>query len=88
MKEALAAVLALWKAVYGKDIPIYVTVDTSPTGIRWVINQEDEDHTRFPIWFGAKVLNERQRGYAQVKHKLWVSFRPSRPTKTTRSGRR
>ena len=38
MKEALAATLALRKAVYGKDIPIYVTVDTSPTGIGWVIN--------------------------------------------------
>ena len=27
----------LRKAVYGRDIPIYVTVDTSPTGIGWVI---------------------------------------------------
>ena len=60
MKEAFVAVVALRKAVYGKDIPIYVTVDTSPTGIRWVINQEDEDDTRFPIQFGSKVLSERQ----------------------------
>ena len=88
MKEALVAAPALRKVVYSKEIPIYITVDTSATGIGWVINQEDEDGTRFPIRFGAKVLNERQRGYAQVKHKLWVSFRRSRPTKTTRSGRR
>ena len=60
MKEALVAAPALRKAVYGKDIPIYVTVDTSPTGIRWVINQEDENGTRFPIRFGVKVLSERQ----------------------------
>ena len=71
MKEALAAAPALRKAVYGKDTPIYVTVDTSPTGIGWVINQEDENSTRFPVRFGAKVLSERQRGYAQVKHELW-----------------
>ena len=71
MKEALAAGPEVRKAVYGKDIPIYVTVDTSPTGIRWVVNQEDEDGTRFPIRFGAKVLTERQRGYAQVKRELW-----------------
>jgi hypothetical protein len=43
----------------------------SPTGIGWVINQEDENGERFPIRFGAKVLSERQRGYAQVKRELW-----------------
>ena len=58
MKEALAAAPALRKVVYGKDTPIYVTVDTSLTGIGWVINQEDESGTRLPIRFGAKVLNE------------------------------
>ena len=66
MKEALAATPALRKAIYGKDTLIYVTVDTSSTGIRWVINQEDDDGTRF----GTKVLSERQRGYAQVKREL------------------
>ena len=70
MKEALAAAPALRKAVYRNDTPIYITVDTSPTGIGWVVNQEDEDGMRFPIRFGAKVLSERQRGYAQVKRKL------------------
>ena len=49
-------------------------VDTSLTGIGWVINQEDENGTRFPIRFGAKVLSERQRGYAQVKRELWDIF--------------
>ena len=71
MKEALAAPPALRKAIYTKGTPIYITVDTSPTGIRWVVNQEDEDGMRFPIRFGAKVLSERQRGYAQVKRELW-----------------
>ena len=71
MKEALATTLALRKAIYGRDTPVYVTVDTSLTGIRWVINQEDDNGTRFPIRFGAKVLSERQRGYAQVKRELW-----------------
>ena len=70
MKEALVAAPTLRKAVYGEDAPIYVTVDTSPTGIGWVINQEDNDGTRFPIWFGTKVLSERQRGYPEVKREL------------------
>ena len=70
MKEALAAAPTLRKAVYGKDTLIYVTVDMSPTGIGWVINQEEDNRTRFPIRFGAKVLSERQRGYAQVKREL------------------
>jgi hypothetical protein len=38
MKEALAVAPALRKGVYGKGIPVYVTIDTSPTGIGWVIN--------------------------------------------------
>ena len=51
--------------------PIFVTVDTSPTGIGWVINQEDDDNNRYAIRFGAKVLRDRQRNYAQVKRELW-----------------
>ena len=70
MKGALAAAPALRKAAYEKGNPIYITVDTSPTGIGWVVNQEDGDGIRFPIRFDTKVLNERQRGYAQVKREL------------------
>jgi hypothetical protein len=58
MKEALTAAPALRKGVYGNGVPIFVTVDTSPTGIGWVISQEGEDGERFPIRFGAKVLSE------------------------------
>ena len=71
LKGMLNATPALRKMIYGKESLIYVTVDTSPTGIGWVINQEDEGSTRFAIQFRAKVLNERQRGYAQVKRELW-----------------
>jgi hypothetical protein len=56
--EALATASALRKGVYGNGVPIYVTVDTSPTGIGWVISQEGEDGERFPIRLGAKVLSE------------------------------
>jgi hypothetical protein len=48
-----------------------VTIDTSSTRIGWVINQEDEDNNRYAIRFGAKVLSDRQRRYAQVKRELW-----------------
>jgi hypothetical protein len=70
MKEALAAVLALRKGIYGIGVPVYVTVNTSPTWIGLVIHQEDENGERFPIRFCAKVLSERQQGYAQVKREL------------------
>ena len=69
LKKTLRRAEALKKPSY--DRPIIVTVDTSPTGIGWVINQADSDGSRYPIRFGAKVLNERQRGYAQVKRELW-----------------
>jgi putative AlgH/UPF0301 family transcriptional regulator len=70
MKEALVGAPALREEIYDKGVLIYVTVHTSPTGIGWVIHQEDENGARFSIRFGAKVLNERQWGYAQVKHEL------------------
>ena len=54
MKGALIAALALRKVVYGRCNPIYVTLDTSRTGIGW----EDEDSIRFAIRFGAKVLSK------------------------------
>lgn len=56
---------------YSNTKPTFVTVDTSPTGIGWVINQEDEDKNQYAIRFRAKVLSERQRKYAQVKRELW-----------------
>ena len=70
LKEALTAAPALRKPVYGKQVPIYVTVGTSPTRIGWVVKQEDKSGARFLIRFGAKVLSERHRGYVQVKRKL------------------
>jgi hypothetical protein len=71
MKELLLEAPPLRKPEYAGGKPIFVTVDTSPTGIGWVINQEDEDEKRYVIRFGAKVLSERQRKYAQVKRELW-----------------
>ena len=58
LKKTLRRAEALKKPSY--DRTIIVTVDTSSTGIGWVINQADSDGSRYPIRFGAKVLNERQ----------------------------
>ena len=71
LKKLLMEAPTLRKADYSDGKPIFVTVDTSPIGIGWVINQEDEDCNRYAIRFGAKVLSDRQRRYAQVKRELW-----------------
>ena len=60
--------VALKKSDY--DRPIIVTVDSSRTGIGWV-TISDTDGSRYPIRFGAKVLTDRQRIYAQIKRTLW-----------------
>jgi hypothetical protein len=60
LKILLLEAPALQKADYTEEKPIFVTVDTSPTGIGWVINQEDEDGNRYAVQFGAKVLSDRQ----------------------------
>ena len=69
LEKTLRRVEALKKTRY--DRPIIVTADTSPTGIGWLINQADSDGALYLIRFGAKVLNERQHGYVQVKRELW-----------------
>ena len=71
LKKLLLEAPALRKVEYTDGTLIYVTVDTSPTGIGWVINQEDKEKNRYAIRFGAKVLTERQRKYGQVKRELW-----------------
>ena len=43
LKNLLINVLVLHQPNYTSDRPIIVTVDTSPIGIGWVINQEDVD---------------------------------------------
>ena len=63
-KKTLRRAEALQNLNY--DRPIIVTVDRSPTGIEWDINQADPDGSRYPIRFGAKVLNEWQCRYALV----------------------
>ena len=67
LKGLLVTAPALRKVVYKEGMPIYVTVDTSPTGVIWVIHKEGEDGARYAIRFGEKFVSERQRGYAQVK---------------------
>ena len=64
LKKLLLEAPALRKADYTDGTLIYVTVDTSPAGIRWVINQEDKEKNWYATRFGAKVFTERQRKYA------------------------
>ena len=71
MTKLLLEALALRKTDYTEGKPIYIIVDTSPTGIGWAINQEDKENNRYVIRFGAKVLSDRQRKYTQVKRELW-----------------
>jgi hypothetical protein len=70
LKELLLEAPAVRKVNYTGGKPIFVTVDTNPTRIKWVINQEDQDENRYAICFGAKVLSNRQRNYTQVKREL------------------
>ena len=48
-----------------------MTLDTSPIAIEWAVGQNNEEGNRFAIWFGARILIERQRVYPQVKKELW-----------------
>ena len=59
LKKLFSEAPALRKADYTEGTLIYVTMDTSPTEIGWVINQEDKDKNWYAIRFGAKVLTER-----------------------------
>src|SRR5918911_362793 len=69
LKGLLLSAPTLRKAVYDGR-PIIITVDTSPIGIGWAVGQDDAEGKRYAIRFGAKVLNQRQRKYVQVKREL------------------
>ena len=71
IKILLSSAPALRRPIYEQGRPIFVTVDASPAGIGWVINQEDETGDRYAIRFGAKILHDQQRRYAQIKRELW-----------------
>ena len=60
----------LRKAEYDGRL-IIIIVNTSPIGIGWAVGQDDEEAKRYAVIFGAKVLNQRQRKYSQVKRELW-----------------
>ena len=50
LKEKLTAAPALQKVAYKKGTLVFMTVDTSPARIGWVINHDDKAGTRFLIW--------------------------------------
>ena len=43
LKDKLTVAPALRKSIYKAETPAYVTMDTIPTRIGWVVNQEDKD---------------------------------------------
>ena len=49
LKGTLTSASALQNAVY-EESQIFVTMDTSPTGIEWMINQEDEHDAQFACY--------------------------------------
>ena len=71
LKQALLSSPVLRTIDYNSNRPIIVTVDSSPTATGWAVGQDDEQGNRFATRFGAKIFNERQRRYPQVKRELW-----------------
>lgn len=72
LKAALANAPVLRPLVYGPTAnDIYLTVDAGPTGIGWMLGQEDSEGVRLPAKFGAKTLSEPQRAYGQTKRELF-----------------
>jgi len=71
LKEALLSPPVLRTLDYTSNRPIIITVDSSPTAAGWAVGQDDENGHRFATRFGAKIFNERQRRYPQVKRELW-----------------
>jgi hypothetical protein len=74
MKEALSAAPALRKGVYRNGVPIFITMDTSPTRIGWVISQEGEDGERFPVQFGTRCSASDNGDTPRLSANSGVSF--------------
>lgn len=71
LKEALLSPPVLRPLRYDVPYPIILTVDSSPYGAGWALGQDNEDGHRTAARFGAKIFNERQQRYPQIKRELW-----------------
>jgi len=71
LKEALLSPPVLRPLRYDVPYPIIITVDSSPYGAGWALGQDNEDGHRTTARFGAKIFNERQQRYPQIKRELW-----------------
>lgn len=71
LKELLISPPVLRPPDYTCGRPLVLTIDSSPLATGWVLGQEDGEDQMFATRFGAKIFNERQRRYPQVKRELW-----------------
>jgi len=71
LKKALMSPPVLRPLKYDGIHPIVLTIDSSPYGAGWALGQDDDDGHRTAARFGAKIFNERQQRYPQVKRELW-----------------
>src|SRR5450759_4537280 len=71
LKKALMSPPVLRPLKYDGIHPIVLTIDSSPYGAGWALGQDDDDGHRTATRFGAKIFNERQQRYPQVKRELW-----------------
>jgi hypothetical protein len=71
LKIALLSPPLLRPLKYDSIHPIVLTVDSSPYAVGWALGQDDDDGHRTAARFGAKIFNERQQRYPQVKRELW-----------------
>ena len=56
LKEMLLGASTLRNVVYKEMVPIFITINTSPTRIRWVINQEGQHGGWYTLRLWAKCL--------------------------------
>ena len=71
LKTALLSPPVLCPLKYDGVHPIVLTIDSSPYGAGWALGQDNDDGHRTAARFGAKIFNERQQRYPQIKRELW-----------------
>lgn len=74
LKDAIVHSTALITIDYETDRTVYLAVDSSIQGVRWILSQDCADGRRCPSHFGSITWNERESRYSQAKIELYGLF--------------
>jgi hypothetical protein len=74
LKDAIVHSPVLISIDYETDCTVYLAIDSSIQGVRWILSQDCANGRRRPLRFGSISWNEHELRYSQAKIELYRLF--------------